>query len=282
MGETSNGWIVRSRADFFDASVNPLSDQAKCLFLLLEGHARHRPFCYPRNTTLARMAGKSERAVRGVLSTLEEAGWILRMMVPGKKSDRQGIILLRRSDPSMRAANTPELIEKAKYELFKERSGPSLSRQNPSASAGNFLPHNKDKWNYTTAIDGVEGNAEARPPIDLFADMEPEDLQAMMLGIEQHPNDSPLDLTTSRTTEADPGVERSAAYQETVGHIRARRIRREDDQRIRTEVVENARFRCRIAGLAEALTEAHMQGVREALDRELAPEDRGGPYLPTA
>jgi|GEM_PF-5491408 len=40
MGESSNGWIVRSRADFFDASVNPLSDQAKCLFLILEGHAR--------------------------------------------------------------------------------------------------------------------------------------------------------------------------------------------------------------------------------------------------
>jgi hypothetical protein len=140
MAKEPKGWEVRSSIDFLDAQVTPITDQGKILFLILESFARSEPFCFPGNARLMPMAGKKERAIRYSLGELEERGWI-RRVYDGKslKVDRTGIIFLRRSNPSMPAADTPQKEAEARELLLAKIGAITGKRVNFCRPRGHYF-----------------------------------------------------------------------------------------------------------------------------------------------
>ena len=107
-------WEVRALVDFLSYSKTKMTDEAKLLFLVLDGHARMETYCFPGNGYLEAETGKKERAIRVILNQLIDGGWIERFRKKGKKGTRLGFVLLRRVNPYVYpAATTPEEIARA-------------------------------------------------------------------------------------------------------------------------------------------------------------------------
>jgi hypothetical protein len=94
-----------------------MSDRAFRVFMVLDGRARTDPFCFPGNEWIRARTGKSGTALVEIFAELEGAGWLRRVFTEAKKKERIGFILLRRVDPDLPAADTPDRIAQAEASL---------------------------------------------------------------------------------------------------------------------------------------------------------------------
>jgi hypothetical protein len=122
-------WFVRCSVDFLDARVTPLSDRARYVLEVLDGFARTDPFCFPSNEALAAMTGKTDRAIRDILEELDAAKWTERLFTEAGRPERVGIIMLRRVDPRMPAADTPERRAEAVSALHARKGAPDQAEE---------------------------------------------------------------------------------------------------------------------------------------------------------
>jgi hypothetical protein len=131
-------WLITVTMDFVSAEATPLSEEAKQVFLALEGFARNKPYCWPGNSRLEQIAGKKGRALRVLYSELERGGWITRVRSTDGKKKRDGFILRRRANPSMPAAGTAEAVAEAKAAIFRDMPGGSNRQKTAKSSRQNF------------------------------------------------------------------------------------------------------------------------------------------------
>ena len=93
-------WITRLPVDEVLAWTNTLSPGSFRVLIALESFCRSESRCWPSNATLASTTGiKGQRSIRRCLAELESTRWIERRA--GGRSDRMGIVLLRRLDPDL-------------------------------------------------------------------------------------------------------------------------------------------------------------------------------------
>jgi hypothetical protein len=139
-----SGWFVRAFTDtFLNACVTKMSDRARFVLMILDASARTDPFCFPSNEWLQERTGKSERSLLEVLDELEGT-WIHRVYTEAKRRERIGFIMLRRVDPAMPAADSPEAIERAEASLRAKVDG-RQDRGNPQSQTGEIRSHRPGK-----------------------------------------------------------------------------------------------------------------------------------------
>jgi hypothetical protein len=118
-------WFVRAGPDFLNARKGrdckgwpKLGDKHLVMLLILDWHARDKPFCFPSNAELAEWSGKTLRVIQAILEDLERLECVRRVMIPGEKDRRAGFVLLRRVDSLKPVADTPERLAEATAALL--------------------------------------------------------------------------------------------------------------------------------------------------------------------
>jgi len=131
----TNEWVVRVHSDHFWEVTRGLSHRARSMFLALERYARDRAYCWPRVPTLMEFLGEKQTPTRQALAELEGAGIIRAVKVPNRgRTSIIGYVMIRRVDPGMPAADTPERQEQAAaalVQLHRERRAGDWSNGTP-------------------------------------------------------------------------------------------------------------------------------------------------------
>lgn len=147
-------WFVRTPCRAIDARDAGLENHLLRFHQILDGYCRDKPYCFAGNKELQSAYGCRRRNLQKLLEAMEDAGVILRVLPgAGGGGARIGIVLRRRVDPHLPAADTPERLERAIAELRAARvkvSEPEPDRRprrvakaQPSAPA--LTPDDDDK-----------------------------------------------------------------------------------------------------------------------------------------
>lgn len=108
----------------FDFLVSNLNGEETKAMLILEYRARRNPYCFMRPKSVALIMGKSLRTAQRLLASIAEKGWIRQVHRRGPKSPLVGIVMLKRADPDLPAAETDEQIESVEAFLRGRRLVP--------------------------------------------------------------------------------------------------------------------------------------------------------------
>jgi hypothetical protein len=135
-------WAVYVLGNLLNAKKTPLTDRQLRLFLILDGHARDKPYCWPKNSTLTEFSGKAPSKVREILRELEQTDPPCIGRIPNQaKRDRTGFVLYRRSHPSYPAWPIDRPIEEAAALILGHRgrgraSGVAAGATTPDSGRG--------------------------------------------------------------------------------------------------------------------------------------------------
>jgi hypothetical protein len=141
--------------------VEPMSDRAWRLLALLEGAARKRAFCFLSNATISRRLRKDPRTIQAILDEMEKTSWIERVFTVSGRPERAGIILLRRADPNLPVANTPERLEMARAEVLKRWAARSKGDENTTLRVKKSPPQVSQSEEGDVTLSAIE---EGAPP----------------------------------------------------------------------------------------------------------------------
>lgn len=148
-------WVVRASADFLDHRLNPIKHTHRMMLLVLESLSRTDSFNFHDSQEIAGRYGCTRRHLQVLLREMDDAGLIVRVFAESSDDpDRIGIILRKRSDPTMPVALTEADVAAAVQQLRSRRSlGNPTQLLDTSPGALKTAPIYKDtetKTNTTT------------------------------------------------------------------------------------------------------------------------------------
>ena len=183
-------WVIRSRADFFDARVNPIKNHHLRMSLIIEAMCGVDCFCFHGNQEVAARYGCNRRHLQTIFKEMEGAKLIFRVEgVDDDDPDRVGIILLKRSDPDLPVADTEEALARAivalKDRRFSRPTGPDPgagggapdsargARQTAPGGARQTAPVQRSKSTKTESTTKIVAEPDSRPRRDAEAPATP-------------------------------------------------------------------------------------------------------------
>jgi len=130
-------WAVYVPVSFLEATMKERPSTQIMLFMILDGHARDKEYCWLSNKKLAAIADKHARNIRKHLADLESGDdpWIAR--VPGVKKGRAGFVLYRRCHPSTPAWGRDRPLDEAAAVINGEKSARRGGRKRPGEGGEN-------------------------------------------------------------------------------------------------------------------------------------------------
>jgi hypothetical protein len=114
--------VIRTPQPFLSFANNPYSPRVRLMLLILDGHCRDKPYLWFSNAALAEEFGCSLSNLKEILREMEGLGLIHRVIDGQGKTSRVGIVLRRRVDPDLPAAETEAELAEAIARLTARRT----------------------------------------------------------------------------------------------------------------------------------------------------------------
>jgi hypothetical protein len=128
-------WVVRVPQPSLSFKNSPYSPRVRLMMLILDGHCRGQSYLWFSNEALAEEFGCEVRNLKELLREMDEDLGLIRRVIEGRggKTRRLGIVMRRRADPDLPAAETEEELADAIARLRARREGPTRQKTAPAS-----------------------------------------------------------------------------------------------------------------------------------------------------